>query len=144
MTRTHATAGLNRLVDRMNQVDGNRFFPNSLRPPLKQAGLFFFPFGVNTASQNPSINLLMTHYRNAGLNGINVIKQIKKLRPTLPVIMISADDLIEDDALQNGADAFLTKPAFFEELINLIQTFLEINSAPLDPQLDYLSVGHIL
>ena len=46
------------------------------------------------------------------LNGMETLKQIKKLRPTLPVIIVTGYQSVEtaQEALKNGASDYIPKP----------------------------------
>jgi DNA-binding response OmpR family regulator len=50
-----------------------------------------------------------------GMNGLELLPKAKALRPDVPVIMITAygDAETKGKALENGAEAFLTKPIDF-------------------------------
>ena len=53
-----------------------------------------------------------------GMNGIEVLEQIKHFNPHVCVIMLTAvaDLTIAREAIQKGADNYLTKPIDFEQL----------------------------
>ena len=57
-----------------------------------------------------------------GMDGIEVLKRLKQWAPNLCVIMLTGvDDLtIARDAMQQGADDYLTKPFKFEQLETLM------------------------
>lgn len=57
------------------------------------------------------------------LNGIEVCKQIKKLKPEVPVLFLSAKSSGNDriEGLKSGADDYLTKPFNLEELLLRVQ-----------------------
>lgn len=59
-----------------------------------------------------------------GLNGHQVLERIRASRPRLPVLMLTARDDMKNkvDALNAGADDYLTKPFAFEELLARIRT----------------------
>ncbi len=54
-----------------------------------------------------------------GLNGHQVLERVRAVRPRLPVLMLTARDDLKNkvDALNAGADDYLTKPFAFEELL---------------------------
>jgi DNA-binding response OmpR family regulator len=58
------------------------------------------------------------------INGIDLCKQIRKVKPQLPIIMLTAlgatDDKVE--GLDAGADDYLVKPFDFRELLARIRT----------------------
>lgn len=53
-------------------------------------------------------------------DGIEVIKEIKKLSGESKIIIISGDPRVEKQALSAGANFFLEKPFSFTELINTV------------------------
>jgi FixJ family two-component response regulator len=61
------------------------------------------------------------------MSGLELLPKAKALRPDVPVIMITAygDAEMKRKALQNGAEAFLTKPIDFVTLRNEIDTRVE-------------------
>lgn len=66
------------------------------------------------------IDLVLLDLRMPGMNGIEVLKSIRKHLPNLPVIILTAlsDKRKECEAL--GIDAYITKPYSIEELYNKI------------------------
>lgn len=67
------------------------------------------------------------------INGIDLCKQIRKIKPQLPIIMLTAlgttDDKVE--GLDAGADDYLVKPFDFRELLARIRTVTKrLNTNP--------------
>jgi len=60
------------------------------------------------------------------LDGISVLKAIRRHDPQTPVLMLTAMDTVEDKirGLNKGADDYLTKPFAFEELLARIRALL--------------------
>ena len=60
------------------------------------------------------------------MDGMQVLKQIRQIQPTLPVLIISARDQLQQrvDGLNQGADDYLIKPYEFDELIARIHALL--------------------
>ena len=60
------------------------------------------------------------------LDGISVLKTIRRHDPQTPVLMLTAMDTVEDKirGLNKGADDYLTKPFAFEELLARIRALL--------------------
>jgi DNA-binding response OmpR family regulator len=60
--------------------------------------------------------------------GIEVLEGIRETRPTLPVILLTARDRVEDKVagLDAGATDYLTKPFSFEELTARIRAHLRL------------------
>ena len=57
-------------------------------------------------------DLVLLDYQMPGMNGIEVLTEIRKSKPNLPVIIITAYGTIERavEAIKSGADDFITKP----------------------------------
>ena len=62
-----------------------------------------------------------------GMNGLELLPKAKALRPDVPIIMITAygDEETKRKALENGAEALLTKPIDFAALRSEIDTRVE-------------------
>jgi heavy metal response regulator len=60
------------------------------------------------------------------VDGLSVLSQLRKTHKTLPVILLTAKDMVEDKVkgLDMGADDYLTKPFAFEELLARIRALL--------------------
>ena len=60
------------------------------------------------------------------MDGMQVLKQIRQVKPALPVLIISARDQLQQrvDGLNHGADDYLIKPYEFDELLARIQALL--------------------
>ncbi|MFH7808130.1 MULTISPECIES: response regulator transcription factor [unclassified Acinetobacter] len=65
------------------------------------------------------------------MDGMQVLKNIRLLYPTLPVLIISARDQLQNrvDGLNQGADDYLIKPYEFDELLARIQALLRRSGA---------------
>jgi two-component system, NtrC family, response regulator HydG len=66
-------------------------------------------------------DLILMDVRMAGMSGIEALKQIKKLSPGIPIIIMTAYASVDTarEALKSGAIDYLTKPMDIDEL-NLI------------------------
>lgn len=67
-----------------------------------------------------------------GLDGHEVLKRIRRKKPGLPVLMLTARDELPSKvaALDSGADDYLTKPFAFEELVARIRALVRRNDQP--------------
>jgi two-component system OmpR family response regulator len=70
-----------------------------------------------------------------GLDGISLIKKIRKENNNTPVIILSARDRVDDrvNGLTAGADDYLTKPFAFSELLARIQALIRRAGNVVDP-----------
>ncbi len=70
-----------------------------------------------------------------GLDGLSVIRQMRKEKIVTPVIILSARGAIEDrvKGLQTGSDDYLTKPFSFSELLARVQALIRRSTGSLEP-----------
>jgi CheY-like chemotaxis protein len=71
--------------------------------------------------------LILSDINMPGMSGLELLPKAKALRPDVPVIMITAygDAETKRKALENGAEALLTKPIDFTVLRSEIDTRIE-------------------
>jgi CheY-like chemotaxis protein len=74
-----------------------------------------------------SLILILSDINMPGMSGLELLPKAKALRPDVPVIMITAygDAETKRKALENGAEALLTKPIDFMMLRNEIDIRVE-------------------
>lgn len=60
------------------------------------------------------------------LDGLTVVRSLREAKQSIPVIILSAKDKVEDrvKGLQFGADDYLTKPFAFSELLARVQALI--------------------
>ena len=84
------------------------------------------PAALNLISDATEVSLILilSDINMPGMTGLELLPKAKALRPDVPVIMITAygDAETKQKALENGADALLTKPIDFSVLRNEIDT----------------------
>ncbi len=90
--------------------------------------------GLELALAN-SYDTLVVDIMLPELDGISVIREIRKKKDNSPVIILSARDRVADrvDGLQAGADDYLTKPFAFSELLARIQALIRRAGNVVDP-----------
>ncbi len=83
---------------------------------------------LNEVKQN-RYELVICDLKLPGMDGIQILKEIKSIREDLPVIMLTAFGDIKNavDAMKHGAQDYLTKPFDNEDMIITIRKALEIN-----------------
>ena len=61
------------------------------------------------------------------VNGLEATREIKKLRPSLPVIAATANTFDDEEVAcrEAGCDAFITKPLKFRKLFDVMQSLFE-------------------
>ena len=71
-------------------------------------------------------DLLLLDWNMPGRPGADVLAEVRRSHPTLPVIVLTADQAESTHALAGalGADTFLTKPFSPLELLEAVESFL--------------------
>jgi len=96
--------------------------------------------GLQMALSN-EYDLLLIDWMLPGLSGIEIVKNIRKVNPAIPVIFLTARDTIDDTVfgLESGANDYIKKPFQFAELLARIK--VQLRSKNLDN--GYLVLGPI-
>ena len=65
-----------------------------------------------------------------GINGIDVLKQIREIDKDIPVVMVSAIDTSDKimDCIKLGANGYVAKPISADRIIKSVQTARRINA----------------
>lgn len=81
-----------------------------------------------------------------GLDGIETCRNIRRIYTRLPILMLTVRDGEDDkvQALESGADDYITKPFQMRELTARIRSAVRRFRAPLVPAGDTLLVGSIM
>ena len=81
---------------------------------------------------DPAFDLILLDLMLPKLDGIAVCKQIRELRPAVPILMLTARGSEEEkvQGFQAGADDYLTKPFGTQELLARITALGRRASAP--------------
>jgi len=81
---------------------------------------------VDMVRQNPEIRLILMDIKMPVLNGIMAFKQIRQIRPSVPVIAQTAHALPneEKEIMSGGFDGYITKPIQEQKLFKLIHQLL--------------------
>ncbi len=74
-----------------------------------------------------SVDLLLQDVRMPDMDGLQVLKRVKKVRPDLPVIMMTAFGTVDDavQAIKLGAYDYLMKPFPKEKVLGMVENVLE-------------------
>jgi CheY-like chemotaxis protein len=77
------------------------------------------------------IDLVLMDLQLPVLNGIDAIKQIRKIKPSLPILVHTANAYGEDydKCFEAGCDDFITKPVNFQHLMYKIENLMQPVSA---------------
>jgi DNA-binding response OmpR family regulator len=74
----------------------------------------------------PEVDLVVLDRMLPGIDGIEVLERVRRTRPLLPVIMLTAKGEVADrvEGLDSGATDYVTKPFAFAELLARIRARL--------------------
>lgn len=77
-----------------------------------------------------------------GADGIEVLRQLRRRRKNLPVIIVTARDAVEDriKGLDAGADDYIVKPFNIDELAARIRSALRRSTGYPEPEVEILGV----
>jgi CheY-like chemotaxis protein len=78
-------------------------------------------------AEDESLILILSDINMPGMSGLELLPKAKAMRPDVPIIMITAygDAETKRQALENGAEALLTKPIDFGTLRSEIDSRVE-------------------
>lgn len=79
-------------------------------------------FDAVSAAEADPFDLLITDFRMPGMNGVEVIHALRRLRPGLPALVISGNP-IEAGAMPDGV-RFLSKPVSMADLLGIIPSLI--------------------
>lgn len=85
------------------------------------------PLEVPLLLKDQAFDLLITDLRMPGLSGIDLIREGKKIRPDLPVIVITAygSSQSAEESIAEGAYDYITKPFRKDQIIITINRAME-------------------
>lgn len=84
-----------------------------------------------TLAESGEFDLVLLDIMLPGLNGLEVLRRLRKAENNVPVIMLTARDSVMDkvSGLDMGADDYITKPFAIEELLARIRVTLRQRSS---------------
>lgn len=140
---------MNQSAIRILVVDDEPAIRRALRPPLMELG-----FQLSEASRGEealqvlrasSYDVVLLDVNMPGLGGIETLRRIRAFAPRLPVLMLTVRDQEEDkvEALDLGADDYVTKPFSTRELIARIRSAVRRVRAPARTEDMPIEIGEI-
>jgi len=92
--------------------------------------------------QEWSPDLIITDLRMPNMNGLELCREVRK-ESRVPIIVLSVkgEEIIKVQALDAGADDYVTKPFSMNELTARIRAALRRASVPEQPQLSAIEIG---
>src|ERR1035437_4858884 len=72
--------------------------------------------------------VVVSDVRMAGMSGLKLLESIKRLNPSLPVVMMTAYGSIPDgvEAMRQGAYDYITKPFTADHIVHVVARALEV------------------
>ncbi len=114
-------------------VDDEKNYPTIIGEILKEEG--FIPITASSGLaaldilKQDYIDLVLTDVKMPGMNGIELLEQLRGMKPDLPVIIMTAYGSVEQavEAMEKGAYTFILKPFDNEALIAHIKKAISIH-----------------
>ena len=130
-------------------VDDESAIRRALRPPLVELG-----FQVVDVSRGEEalqtlraggFDVVLLDVNMPGIGGIETLRRIRAFAPRLPILMLTVRDAEEEkvEALELGADDYVTKPFSMRELIARIRTAVRRVQAPARAEDAPIEVGEL-
>jgi diguanylate cyclase (GGDEF)-like protein len=79
------------------------------------------------AFKSQSFDVILTDIKMPRMNGLEMIKEIKKINPTIPILVLSAHSETEYliDCIKVGIEGFLIKPLDLKQFVNMITKVID-------------------
>src|SRR5271157_2018636 len=140
---------MNQPVIRILVVDDESAIRRALRPPLLELG-----FQVVDASRGEealqmlragAFDVVLLDINMPGIGGIETLRRIRVFAPRLPILMLTVRDAEEEkvEALESGADDYVTKPFSTRELIARIRAAVRRVRAPFRAEDAPIEIGEL-
>ncbi len=140
---------MNQQAIRILVVDDEPAIRRALRAPLMELG-----FQIAEASRGEealqalrasTYDVILLDVNMPGLGGIETLRRIRSFAPRLPVLILTVRDEEEDkvEALDLGADDYITKPFSTRELIARIRSAVRRMRAPARSEDTPIEIGEI-
>lgn len=130
-------------------VDDEPAIRRALRTPLQELGFHTIEASRGEEALHlvrmESFDVVLLDINMPGIGGMQTLKRLRQLAPRLPILMLTVRDEEQDkvDALEAGADDYITKPFSMRECIARIRAAVRRSQAPERPQDAPISVGDL-
>ena len=140
---------MNQPAIRILVVDDESAIRRAIRPPLVELG-----FQVSEASRGEealqalraaAFDVVLLDINMPGIGGVETLRRIRLVAPRLPILMLTVRDKEEEkvEALDLGADDYVTKPFSTRELIARIRAAIRRVKAPVRAEDAPIEIGEI-
>jgi len=140
---------MNQTAIRILVVDDEPAIRRALRPPLMELG-----FQIAEASRGEEAlqtlraaqyDVVLLDMNMPGIGGMETLRRIRAFAPRLPVLMLTVRDQEEDkvEALELGADDYITKPFSTRELVARIRSAVRRVRAPARAEDAPIEIGEV-
>lgn len=90
-----------------------------------------------------SPNLIITDLRMPNMDGLELCRHVRaKSRVPIIVLSVKGEERIKVEALDAGADDYVTKPFSIDELLARVRAALRRASEPGQPETELIEIGH--
>jgi two-component system KDP operon response regulator KdpE len=130
-------------------VDDEASIRRALRPPLVELGFQFAEASRGEEAlqllHSGTFDAVLLDINMPGIGGIETLRRIRAFAPRLPVLMVTVREGEEEkvEALELGADDYITKPFSTRELIARIRTAVRRVHAPARAEDAPIEIGEI-
>ena len=116
-------------------VDDEFDIVNLIRQALQKQGFTTYAFTdpllalEHLETNSESYGLVLADVRMPGMNGVELVKKIKSMHPTIKILLMSAFEFNDRDLSKVLAsikiDGYVQKPVSTKQLINIIEKHLQ-------------------
>ena len=130
-------------------VDDEPAIRRAIRPSLMELGFQIFEASRGEEAlqllRSTPVDVVLLDINMPGIGGIETLRRIRSSAPRLPVLMVTVRDGEEEkvEALELGADDYVTKPFSIRELIARIRTAHRRVHAPARSEDAPIEIGEI-
>jgi len=130
-------------------VDDESAIRRALRPPLTELGFLVVEASRGEEAlqvlRTGAFDVVLLDINMPGIGGIETLRRIRSSAPRLPVLMLTVRDGEEEkvEALELGADDYVTKPFSTRELIARIRTAVRRVQAPVRAEDAPIEIGEL-